>query len=68
MFDVQCVETCQGDNGVVFKKGQTYTCIGQKDIIAVLRDDQNRPHIFYKREFDSCFRPLNKKNKKGRIQ
>ncbi len=58
MFDVQCVETCQGDNGVVFEKGQTYTCMWQKDIIAVVRDKRGRPHIFYKKEFETCFKPL----------
>lgn len=67
MFDVLCVETCHGDNGVVFQKGQTYTCMGQKDIVAVIHDDHGRPHIFYKREFHTCFKPVKKTSKNGNI-
>lgn len=58
MFDVLCVESCHGDNGFIFKKGHTYRCMGQKDIIAVIHDDNDHPHLFYKREFESCFQPI----------
>mgnify|MGYP005831220471 CR=1 FL=1 len=67
MFDVLCVETCHGDDGVIFKKGQTYTCMGQKDIVAVIHDHNGHPHIFYRREFKSFFKPATKPKKKGNI-
>lgn len=55
MFDVLCVETCHGDNGVVFKKGEVYTCMGKKDMIAVIHDHNGNPHLFYTREYESLF-------------
>lgn len=61
MFDVLCTESCKGDNGVVFKKGYAYTCAGTKDMVAVIHDDHGDPHIFYQREFQSCFKPVKTK-------
>ncbi|WP_454101466.1 hypothetical protein [Metabacillus sp. SLBN-84] len=43
---------------MVFVKGHVYTCAGQMDVVAVIHDDRGKPHIFYKREFESCFIPV----------